>query len=175
MQGPREAQSPTRPTGYTQNHVSPNTPARPRFRRRSLSDIKHSSCCEIKLQIAESCSDRPSCSRNLSAEPAGPLAATAVEGSSTLLDTDADHGIELQEQGHAEMLERALGTPVYPYILTVKDVGMSCRRDACWLKFLLLIRIKGVHMFVCVRACSDVSVCWFVCFFSVYHMQRVVG
>ncbi|KAL3156045.1 hypothetical protein ABBQ32_013033 [Trebouxia sp. C0010 RCD-2024] len=107
-QGSREGKSQTQPAGCTQTHVIPDTPARPRFRRRSLSDIKHSSCCEVQLQIAESCHDRPSCSRNVSAKPAGPQAAVPAEGNSTLLDTDADHGIELQEQGHAEMLEHAL-------------------------------------------------------------------
>lgn len=107
-QGSREGNAPTQPAKHTQTHVSPDTPARPRFRRRSLSDMKHSSYCETQSQLADSCRDRSSCSRNVSAESVGPQTAAPAEGSSTVLDADADQGIELQEQGHAEMLEHAL-------------------------------------------------------------------
>ena len=40
-------------------------------------------------------------------------ATNATEGSTAVIDTD-DAGIEMQEQGHAEMLEHALGTHDHP-------------------------------------------------------------
>lgn len=118
MQGSRQAKSPTQPAEYTQTHVFHSTPARPRLRRRSLSDIKHTSSCEIQLQTAQSCTGRSSCSQTGSAEAAGSQPAAPGPSSRASLDSDAysaDHGIELQVQGHAEMLEHALGTPVHPH------------------------------------------------------------
>ena len=107
MQEPTETLTLNQLAGHAQ--LSSDTPARPRLTRRSLSDIKHGSYSEIQSQ---SCTDHSGGSHATSAEPKWPETAAALEGSSNVLDADApgdEHGIELQEQGHVEMLEHALG------------------------------------------------------------------
>ena len=90
------------------------TTARPLLRLRSIRGIMHAQSPEIQSQSTDLRSDEAHCSIPSVAMPAWEHACAPVADSrSTSLSAaggeDAVHSIELQEQGHTEMLEHALG------------------------------------------------------------------
>lgn len=107
MQDPTETMTLNQLAGHTHTCVSSDAPARTHIACRSLSDIKLGPCA-IQLQST----DHSSCCHTINAEPNQSQPAALAVSRNNTLDSDADgseHGIELQEQGHAEMLEHALG------------------------------------------------------------------
>ena len=113
LQDPAQTMTLNQLAGYTHSCMSSDDiPARTHVVRRSLSDIKHGSCCEIQLQSAESFIVNSAGRHTISPEPKQSQTAAPVLSRNSMLDSDDDgfeHGIELQEQRHAEMLEHALG------------------------------------------------------------------
>lgn len=97
--------------GYTHTCASFDAPARIPLACQSFLDIKHGTC-EIQLQSAESFTDNSSHCYAINPEAKQSQTAAPVVSVSNVLDSDAnefEHGIELQEKGHAEMLEHAHG------------------------------------------------------------------
>lgn len=97
--------------------MTPDAPARNHIGHPSPSDSKHSSCCEIQLQRADSITDKSSCCYTNNAGLEQSQTAVILEPGARSEGSDAggsEHGIELQEQGHAEMLEHALGKHLRP-------------------------------------------------------------
>ena len=111
MQDATETMTLNQLAGCTHTFVSSDTPARTHVVRQYLSDIKHGSS-EIQLQSAKSSIDDSSCCHTISSEPKQSQTAAPLVSKNNTMDSDADgseRGIELQEQGHAEMLEHVLG------------------------------------------------------------------
>lgn len=117
MQDPTETMTLNQLAGYTCTLMTPDAPARTQIGRPRLSDTKHSSCYEIQLQRADSFADKSSCCHTNKAGVEQSQTALILEAGDRIAGSDAggsELGIELQEQGHAEMLEHALGKHLCP-------------------------------------------------------------
>jgi len=108
--------------------VSPPANALPR--KRSTLDMSCSSFSEIQPQAMDLCPDNFSSAGPLDIvsqwpnQTVGPDQLPAASASESTVACGDEDGIELQEQGHAEMLEHALGE------LSCKhDVHRSCNRQ----------------------------------------------
>ena len=122
MQDPTETLTLNQLAGYTRPLMSPDAPARAHIVRRCLSDIKRGSHCEIQLQRADSLTDNSNCCHTNSAVLEQSQTAETSEPTNRNAGSNgagSERGIELQEQGHAEMLEHALGKHLRPHPLKV--------------------------------------------------------
>ena len=122
MQDPVETTTLNQLAGIAHICVSSDTPARSHIVCQSLSDI-NSGSCEIQSQTAKSFIDNSRCCYKTSLEPKQSQTAAPLVSGNKALDCDADgpeHSIELQEQGHAEMLEHALGNEPLTHCLSFR-------------------------------------------------------